>query len=60
MIKQKLVTALLNAAVELKLISDNMTDNEKLNILIDLRNSGQLEATNSILADLLERSIQSE
>lgn len=56
-IKLNVVTVMLNAAVKLKLISEDMTFDEKINYLIDLKNLDQADALQQVVADTLEHRI---
>lgn len=57
-IKLNVVTLMLNAAVKLKLISEDMTFDEKINYLIDLKNLDQADALQRVIADMLENDLR--
>jgi len=59
LVKIRIITAMLQAAVQLKLMADSLSYDDKVNILIDLKNSGQLDAMNIIIADALEKDLTS-
>ncbi|MBW8523834.1 hypothetical protein K0U91_01165 [Chryseobacterium chendengshani] len=57
LIKIKLITAMLQAATQMELISDSMTHDEKINFLIDLKNLDNIATINSIISDTLENDL---
>ncbi|WPO89926.1 hypothetical protein [Chryseobacterium sp. HR92] len=57
-IKLNVVTLMLNAAVKLKLISEEMTFDEKINYLIDLKNIDQADALQRVIADTIESDLR--
>ncbi|WP_343643940.1 hypothetical protein [Chryseobacterium sp.] len=59
-IKLNVVTIMLNAAVKLKLISEEMTFDEKINYLIDLKNLDQADALQRVIADMLENDLRKD
>ncbi|WP_288446156.1 hypothetical protein [uncultured Chryseobacterium sp.] len=55
--KLNIVALMLNAAVKLKLISEDMTFDEKINYLIDLKNLDEANILQQVIADTLEHKI---
>ena len=57
-IKLNVVTVMLKAAIKLKLISEEMTFDEKINYLIDLKNMDQINLLQQVVADTIENDLR--
>lgn len=54
MTKAEILKAVLESIVKMKGISANLSDEEKINLLIDLKNTADINEVESIIADTLE------
>ena len=56
-VSTNIMTAMIKCAIEIRLIEKNMTLEEQLNLLIDLKNLNDTEALQAMIADTLESKI---
>lgn len=56
-IKVKILTAMIQAAIQLHFISKEMSFDDRINLLIDLKNDGDIETLQILLSDTLENDL---